>query len=136
MAERQGAIVKTGHEAAFKYMVSILEEYCLPGGLLPLANVTEVGFVRETGYMWINQEKKIDHEFKKIGKYVSYACEVIGCLEKGKINKLEGVKAKELMIWVPINEIKVDDPPSGKIHFRALAGITKTFPLEAFALGE
>jgi hypothetical protein len=36
----------------------------------------------------------------------------------------------------PVNEISVDDPPTGKIHFKSLAGVTKTFPVEAFAVGQ
>lgn len=46
------------------------------------------------------------------------------------------MKAKELMLWPPVNEITIDDPPTGKIHFKSLAGITKTFPVEAFAAGQ
>ena len=45
-------------------------------------------------------------------------------------------KAKELMLWPPVNEMTVDDPPTGKIHFKSLAGVTKTFPVDAFAAGQ
>lgn len=116
--------------------ISLLEEFELPLGLLPLANVTEVGFVRATGYMWIVQQKKVEHEFKKISKFVSYETEIYGYIEKKKIKKLKGIKAKELMLWPPVSEIRVDDPPTGKIQFKSLAGITKTFPVDAFALGK
>ena len=98
MAEREGAIVKKGHEEGFKFAVSLLEEFELPVGLLPLADVTEVGFVRATGYMWINQEKKIEHVNKISKDIVSYDCEITSYLEKCKIKKLDGVKAKEMMI--------------------------------------
>ncbi|KAL5202156.1 hypothetical protein ABZP36_013108 [Zizania latifolia] len=46
------------------------------------------------------------------------------------------VKAKELMLWPHVNEITVDDPPTGKVHFKSLAGVTKMFPVEAFAAGQ
>lgn len=49
---------------------------------------------------------------------------------------LKGVKAKESMLWPPVSEITVDDPPTGKINFKSLAGITKNFPVEAFAAGQ
>ncbi|KAJ6935683.1 hypothetical protein NC652_010642 [Populus alba x Populus x berolinensis] len=71
---------------------SLLEEFGLPLGLLPLADVVEV------------------------------------CTKN--IKKLKGVKAKELMLWPPVSQIIVDDPPTGKVHFKSLAGITKTFPVE------
>ncbi|KAL3820299.1 hypothetical protein ACJIZ3_006204 [Penstemon smallii] len=136
MAEKEGAIVKKGHEEGLKMAITLLEEFELPTGLLPLENVIEVGFVRSTGYIWIQQKKKIEHSFKLISKLVSYDSDMKGYLEKKRIKKLKGVKAKELMLWPPVNEITLDDPPTGKIHFKSLAGITKTFPVEAFAAGQ
>ena len=136
MTAKEGAIVKTGHEEGLKLAISLLEDFGLPLGLLPLAEVVEVGFVRATGYMWIIQKKKVEHNFKLISKLVSYSAEITGYVEQKKIKKLKGVKAKELMLWPPVSEILVDDPPTGKVHFKSLAGITKTFPVEAFAAGQ
>lgn len=136
MAEKEGGVVKKGHEEGLKMAASLLEEFELPSGLLPLADVIEVGFVRSTGYMWIAQKKKVEHNFKMISKLVSYDTEITGYIQKKKIKKLKGVKAKEFMLWPPVSEITVDDPPTGKIHFKSLAGITKTFPAEAFASGQ
>lgn len=136
MAEKEGGIVKNGHEEGMKFAVSLLEEFELPKGLLPLADIIEVGFVRSTGYMWIVQQKKVEHNFKMITKLVSYDTDIHGYIEKKRIKKLKGVKAKELLLWPPVNEITVNDPPTGKIHFKSLAGVTKTFPVEAFAAGQ
>lgn len=136
MAEKEGGIVKKGHEEGLKMAVSLLQEFELPEGLLPLADVIEVGFVKTTGYMWLVQKKKVEHQFKMISKLVSYDTEITGYILKKKIKKLKGVKAKELMLWPPVSEITVDDPPTGKIHFKSFAGITKTFPVEAFAAGQ
>ena len=133
--ERVGGVVKKGEEG-MKFALSLLEEFELPMGLLPLADVVEVGFVRATGYMWIVQQKKVEHNFKMVSKLVSYDTEVHGLVERKRIKKLKGVKAKELMLWPPVNEIVVDDPPTGKIHFKSLAGVTKTFPVQAFAAGQ
>lgn len=136
MSEKEGGIVKKGHEEGLKFAVSLLEEFGLPLGLLPLADVIEAGFVRSTGYMWIVQQKKVEHQFKMISKLVSYHTNITGYIQKKKIVKLKGVKAKELILWPPVNEIIVDDPSTGKIHFKSLAGVTKTFPVEAFAAGQ
>ncbi|KAL5576549.1 hypothetical protein UlMin_018248 [Ulmus minor] len=136
MAEKEGGIVKKGNEEGTKMAVSLLEEFELPLGLLPLVDVIEVGYVRSTGYMWILQKKKVEHNFKMISKLVSYSTEINGFVQKKRIKKLKGVKAKELMLWPPVSEIIVDDPPTGKIHFKSLAGITKTFPVDAFAAGQ
>nr|GMD11542.1 hypothetical protein TorRG33x02_248530 [Ipomoea batatas] len=133
---KAGGVVKKGHDEGIKMAVSLLEEFGLPMGLLPLADVIEVGFVKSSGYMWIVQKKKVEHNFKMISKLVSYDTEIYGYVEKKRIKKLKGVKAKELMLWPPVSEISVDDPPTGKIHFKSLAGITKTFPVDAFAAGQ
>ncbi|WCJ32254.1 hypothetical protein M5689_013692 [Euphorbia peplus] len=133
--EGEEAIVKKGKEG-LKLAVSLYEEFGLPSGLLPLEDVIEVGFIRSTGYMWILQERKVEHKFKMIGKHVSYDSEVTCFLENKRIKKLRGVKAKELFIWTPCGEIFVDDPPTGKIRFKAFAGLTVAFPLEAFALAQ
>ncbi|XP_047326227.1 uncharacterized protein LOC124929889 [Impatiens glandulifera] len=130
---KEGGIVNKGHEDGTKLASSLLEEFGLPAGLLPLADVIEVGFVRATGYMWIVQKKKVEHNFKLISKLVSYDSEITGFINKNRIKKLKGVKARELMLWPPVSEITLDEPPTGKIHFKSLAGITKTFPVEAFA---
>ncbi|KAI3949458.1 hypothetical protein MKX01_000106 [Papaver californicum] len=135
MAEKEGGIVKIGHEEGLKIATSILEEFGLPLGLLPLEKVIEVGFVKTTGYRWINQEKKVEHNFKMISKFVSYDVEIHGIVDKKRIKKLKGIKAKEFMLWPPVNEITVDYQPTGKIHFKSLAGVTKTFPVEAFNAG-
>ncbi|KAK4286088.1 hypothetical protein QN277_002696 [Acacia crassicarpa] len=136
MAEKEGAIVNKGHDEGMKMAASLLQEFELPAGLLPLREVVEVGFVKATGYMWIVQKKKVEHEFKMISKLVSYDSEITGYISKKKIKKLKGVKAKELMLWPPVSEITVADPPTGKVNFKSLAGITKTFPVEAFAAGQ
>ncbi|GAV60155.1 DUF538 domain-containing protein [Cephalotus follicularis] len=135
MAEKNGGIVKQGHEGGMKLANSLLHEFELPLGLIPLARVIEVGYVKDTGYMWIAQQKKVEHNFKMISKLVSFDTEIHGYIEKRRIKKLKGVKAKELMLWAPISEITVDHPPTEKIHFKSHAGFTKTFPVEAFADG-
>jgi hypothetical protein len=136
MAEREGAIVKKGHDECLKTALSLLQEFELPEGLLPLADIIEIGYVKATGFIWIVQKKKVEHKFNMISKLVSYDTEITGYISKKKIKKLKGVKAKELMLWPPVNEITVDEQPTGKIHFKSLAGITKTFPVEAFAAGQ
>ncbi|XP_068318162.1 uncharacterized protein At5g01610-like [Pyrus communis] len=131
----KGGFVKKGHDEGLALATALLQEFGLPLGLLPLADVIEVGFVRATGYMWIVQKKKVEHNFKLISKLVSYDTEIKGYIEKQKIKKLKGVKAEELMLWPPVSEINVDRP-AGKINFKSLAGITKTFLVEAFAAGQ
>ncbi|KAE8646401.1 hypothetical protein Csa_016514 [Cucumis sativus] len=132
---KAGGIVKKGQEEGLELAVALLKEFELPEGLLPLADVVEVGYVKETGYVWIVQRKKVEHEFKMVSKLVSYDTEITGFILNKRIKKLKGVKAKEFLLWPPVNDISIEDPSTGKIHFKSLAGVTKTFPIQAFAAG-
>ncbi|KAJ9686158.1 hypothetical protein PVL29_015178 [Vitis rotundifolia] len=133
MTEKEGGIVKKGHEEGMKMATSLLKEFELPLGLLPLVDVIEVGFVRSTSFMWIVQQRKVEHQFKTIDVLVNYDTEIHGHIEKMKIKKLKGVKTKDLIFRPPVIEIKVDETSSEKIHFRSVAGFSKTLPVEAFA---
>lgn len=126
MAEKEEAIIKD-HQDGMQMAVSFLEKFGLPLRLLPLADVIEVGFVRSTGYMWILQKKKFKHNFKMISKPMSYHTEITGYVEKKRIKKLKGVKARELMLWPPVSQISVDDPPTRKIQFMSLLASSKLF---------
>ncbi|KAH7866949.1 hypothetical protein Vadar_027084 [Vaccinium darrowii] len=114
----------------------LLKEVGLPNGLLPLEDILECGYVKETGFVWLRQKKKKDHKFEKIGRLVSYATEVTAVVEPNKIKKLTGVKAKELLIWLTLTEIYVNDPPTGKITFKTPTGLSRTFPVGAFEVEE
>eukprot|EP01018_Ginkgo_biloba_P012007 Gb_12297 [translate_table: standard] len=136
MAEKQGAVVVKGHEEGMKLVLSLLKEFGLPLGLLPLSDVEEVGYVKSTGYIWITQKKKTQHIFKLIAKQVSYETEITGYIEKNRISKSKGVKANKLFVWVPVADMCVDDPPTGKIHMKSVGGLGESFPVEAFAAGQ
>ncbi|CAL0316544.1 unnamed protein product [Lupinus luteus] len=114
----------------------LLKEVGLPNGLLPLKDIEECGYDRESGFVWLIQKKSSTHKFHKVGKLVSYAPEVTATVEFGKIKKLTGVKVKELLVWVPLNEICLNDPPNGKITFKAPSGLFRTFPVSAFEFEE
>ncbi|GKU91146.1 hypothetical protein SLEP1_g5059 [Rubroshorea leprosula] len=114
----------------------LLQEVGMPNGLLPLRDIEECGYVKETGFVWLKQKKSITHKFEKIGKLVTYAPEVTAVVEKNRIKKLTGVKTKELLIWITLSDIYVDDPPTGKITFKTPAGLSRTFPVSAFEVEE
>ncbi|EOA35824.1 hypothetical protein CARUB_v10021064mg [Capsella rubella] len=127
----------TGDEICREKTREFLKEVSMPNGLLPLKDIEEVGYDRETGIVWLKQKKSIIHKFEAIGKLVSYATEVTAQVEVGKIKKLTGVKAKELLIWVTLNELALEQPiTSGKINFRTPTGLSRTFPVSAFVVPE
>ncbi|XP_071693282.1 uncharacterized protein [Rutidosis leptorrhynchoides] len=124
---RACAEILTGNDVCKEKAKALLREFCLPDGLLPVEDVEELGFVKDTGFFWIKQKNEIKHKFEKAGKQVSYATEITSYLEKCKIKKLAGVKSKELMIWISLTEIYVEDPSSDKVTMKTPTGISKTF---------
>lgn len=134
---RAKAEMYTGDEICREKTKCFLKEISMPNGLLPLKDIEEVGYDRESGVVWLKQKKSITHKFAEIDKLVSYGTEVTAVVETGKIKKLTGVKAKELLIWITINEIYTEDPPTtGKITFKTPTTLSRTFPVSAFTVPE
>ncbi|NP_001145528.1 uncharacterized protein [Zea mays] len=134
---RAGAEVVTGDAICRKKSIELLEELGLPKGFLPLVDIQEFGYNRETGFMWLVQgKKKVEHTFKRIKQTVSYATEVTAFAEKGKLRKITGVKTKELMLWLSVVEVYVPEASSEKVTFKTGTGLSDTFDASAFALGE
>uniref|UniRef100_A0A0E0AF97 Uncharacterized protein n=1 Tax=Oryza glumipatula TaxID=40148 RepID=A0A0E0AF97_9ORYZ len=76
-SHRSGAEIVNGDAICRKKSIELLGELGLPRGLLPLEDIEEFGYNRDTGFMWLVQrKKKIEHTFKKIKQTVSYAGEV------------------------------------------------------------
>lgn len=90
---------------------------------MPLEYIEEVTYDEETGYFRVKQRSKSSHKFALADKLVSYADEVKGYLQPNRIKNLSGVHAKEFFFWVPIGDISVDEPPTGKIHFKSYTGL-------------
>jgi len=134
--QRAGAEIYHGSEICKQKSMELLAEVGLPKSLLPLEEIEECGYVRETGFVWLKQKKKREHQFKKIGKTVQYGAEISAYVEQHRMKKLTGVKSKELFLWITISEISIDDPSSGKIYFKSSTGVGKTFPASAFEIEE
>ncbi|XP_006657407.1 uncharacterized protein LOC102719309 [Oryza brachyantha] len=135
---RAGAEIVTGDDVCRNKSMELLGELGLPMGLLPLEDIEEFGYNRQTGFLWMVQrrKKKVEHTFKKIKQTVSYAGEVTAFVGEGKLRKITGVKTKELMLWLSIVEVHVAAAAPGKVTFRSGTGISKSFDAAAFALGE
>ncbi|KAG8043401.1 hypothetical protein GUJ93_ZPchr0458g22669 [Zizania palustris] len=138
-SHRAGSEVVNGDAICRKKSIELLEELGLPGGLLPLEDVEEFGYNRETGFMWLVQrkkKKKVEHTFKKIKQTVSYAGEVTAFVEKGKLRKITGVKTKELLLWLSVVEVYVAEASPDKVTFKTGTGLSDTFDVAAFELEE
>ncbi|XP_077247513.1 DUF538 family protein (Protein of unknown function, DUF538) [Tasmannia lanceolata] len=130
--ERAGAEIVYGAEACHRHSVNLLEELGFPEGVLPLKDLEECGRVRATGFVWMKQKGPYEHFFTGTNTRVSYATEVTAYIEKLKMKKMTGVKSKQMLIWVPITEMSIEDPASQKIYFKTPMGIGRSFPISAF----
>ncbi|KAF9622110.1 hypothetical protein IFM89_029394 [Coptis chinensis] len=110
----------------------LLKEMGLPTGLLPLRDILECGYMEDTSFVWLKQKKKIEHKFEKIGRQAIYGTEITAYVDKYKIRKLTGVKIKEMLIWVSLNEISINNLVDGRIAFKGLVGLYRTYPFSAF----
>ncbi|KAJ8626799.1 hypothetical protein MRB53_020106 [Persea americana] len=133
---RQNAEIYNGDSLCKQKSMELLQELSLPKGLLPLDDLVEVGYNRSSGFVWLRQKKARQHVFRKIGKTVSYATDVTAFVENRRMKKMTGVKSKELLIWVTLSDMFIDDPASGKINFKTPTGLGRTFPVSAFELEE
>ena len=132
-AHRAGAEVYSGAALCAEKSTELLAEVHLPLGLLPLADMEEVGYNRATGFVWLRQKKALTHTFRQIGRQVSYAAEVTAFVEDRRMKRMTGVKTKELLIWVTLSDMFIDKDDAAKITFKTPTGLGRTFPVSAFA---
>ncbi|KAJ1701640.1 hypothetical protein LUZ63_001419 [Rhynchospora breviuscula] len=131
---RNGAEISKGNAECKKKSVELLKELGLPKGLFPLDNIEEFGYKRNAGFIWFVQKKKIEHTFKKIKQVVLYATEVTAFVEKGKLKKITGVKTKELLLWLSVVEVYMEEASKEKVMFKTGTGLSESFDLSAFEI--
>ncbi|KAJ1701637.1 hypothetical protein LUZ63_001416 [Rhynchospora breviuscula] len=133
---RNGAEISKGDAECKKKSVEVLKELGLPMGLFPLQNIEEFGYNQNAGFIWFVQKKKIEHNFKMIKQVVSYATEVTAFGEKGKLKKITGVKTKELLLWLSVVEVYMEEASKEKVTFKTGTGLSDSFDVSAFELLE
>lgn len=128
---RAGAEIVYGAEECYNHSMELLKALGFPEGVMPLKNLDEAGLVRETGYVWMKQKAPYEHFFKGTNTKVRYDTEVTAYVENGKMKKMTGVKSRQMLLWVPIVEMSVEEKE--KIYFKSVVGIGRSFPASAFA---
>lgn len=94
----------------------ILPVFGLPSGLLP-DSVKNYTFSPADG----NFVVELDEQpcYVQLDDYlVSYDEIISGTLKIGSITNLEGVRVKWLLLWLKVDEIKVDLPPNDNIYLQ------------------
>ncbi|KAL5997559.1 hypothetical protein ACLOJK_008489 [Asimina triloba] len=130
---RQGAEIAHDSAICKAKTKELLTELGLPIGLLPLGNgVTEVGYNRAAGFVWMLRRSSHQHFFKKTGRWSKWGTVVTAYVEKYKMSKITGVTSKQMMVWATIKEMAIDDPQRKTITFKGAAGVKVSFPVSAF----
>ncbi|MCO5610153.1 hypothetical protein L7F22_064388 [Adiantum nelumboides] len=131
---RDKAIITHGTEESLARAVELFNSFGLPNGLLPLKKIIEGGWVEETGFTWMVTAEAQKHRFEKAERECSYD-ELISCtISANKMSDIHGVKAKELGLWVPVNEIYIDEKNPDKITFKSIMGLSRSFPPSHFVI--
>ncbi|PIN11887.1 hypothetical protein CDL12_15509 [Handroanthus impetiginosus] len=130
--QRAGAEIIHGPEDCYSHSLKLLAEVGFPKGVLPLKDLEECGLVHETGFVWMKQKAPYEHFFVGTNTLVRYDTEVTAYVEKGKMKKMTGVKSKQLLLWVPIVEMSIEEAGAKKIFFKTPMGIGRSFPITAF----
>ncbi|WOL06262.1 hypothetical protein Cni_G14994 [Canna indica] len=130
--QRKGAEIIRGAEECYRHSVKMLEELGFPKGVLPLKDLEECGWVQDTGFVWMKQKAPYEHFFAGTNTRVRYDTEVTAFVEKRKMKKMTGVRSKQVLLWVPITEMSINDPEGEKIYFKSAVGIGRSFPSSAF----
>lgn len=135
-SSENGVDIYFGVEALAKFE-SLIERFNFPKGMFPLINVEEFGIDQKINAWWLKLKEKYEHEFEGAKQIFIYMKDVSGKINKGKLFDVKGLKIKRLEnkeMFLPLStkEIFLDDPPSGKIHFKNAQGIIESFPTKAF----
>ena len=48
------------------------------------------------------------------------------------MKKVNGIKSKQMLMWVPISEMSIEEKNPDKIVFKTPLGIGKSFPITSF----
>ncbi|XP_042484051.1 uncharacterized protein LOC122064422 [Macadamia integrifolia] len=127
--ERAGAEIVRGKEACERFSAELMKELGFPSGVLPTGELVEYGRVRATGFVWWKCKAAYEHFNVATNTKNSYAAETTAYVEKGRMKKMTGCKAKQMMVWVPIAEMYID---GNKISFKSSMGVGKSFPIISF----
>ncbi|KAL6546386.1 hypothetical protein OROMI_022107 [Orobanche minor] len=131
-SHRENAEVYTGAAVCKQKSIELLEKMNLPRGLLPLDDIVEVGYNKDTGFVWLRQKKSKTHLFRAINRSVWYDKVVTAIVQNRRMERLTGVQSKELMLWITISDISIQDPGSDEIKFVTPMGLSRIFPVSAF----
>ncbi|TYI87683.1 hypothetical protein E1A91_D04G153000v1 [Gossypium mustelinum] len=107
----------------------LLHQFHLPKGSMPLNHLNEFGYNKTTWFIWLKQEKTFKYLFKELG-LTSYGVEITAFIGDRQLKKLTGVQSKEMMIWITLFDVFVDDKKGrSKTYCSDSMGLSKSYPV-------
>ncbi|KAF4366031.1 hypothetical protein G4B88_031400 [Cannabis sativa] len=106
----------------------ILPQFGLPSGLLPDSVINYT--LSEDGRFVVVLNNPCYIEFDYL---VYYDKTIKGKLSYGSITELEGIQVRRFFLWLSVDEIRVDLPPSDSIYFQ-VGFINKKLDLDQFKI--
>ncbi|XP_078429894.1 uncharacterized protein LOC144701942 [Wolffia australiana] len=106
----------------------LLPTYRLPSGLLP--NAVASYTLEDDGRFVVDLDRPSCY-IQFGSNLVFYDRKITGTLKIGSIRDLHGVQVQRLFLWLGVDEIKVDLPPSDFIYFQ-VGWISKRLPVGDF----
>ncbi|KAK9122638.1 hypothetical protein Sjap_012240 [Stephania japonica] len=91
----------------------VLADYGLPPGLLP--DPVKSYSLTDDGSFVVDLENTCYVQFEYL---VYYDRRITGVLKYGSITELKGIQVKKFFLWLNVDEIRVDLPPSDSIYFQ------------------
>ncbi|CAM8964564.1 unnamed protein product [Rhodiola kirilowii] len=92
----------------------MLPKFGLPSGLLP-SSVTSYSYTPTDGNFEVQLKKPCYIQFDYL---VYYDRQITGKLKYGSITDLKGIQVQKFFLWLSVDEIRVDLPPSDSIYFQ------------------
>ncbi|TYJ40131.1 hypothetical protein E1A91_A04G118200v1 [Gossypium mustelinum] len=94
---------------------------------MPLNHLNEFGYKKTTRFIGLKQEKAFKYLFKKLG-LTSYGAEITTLTGDCQLKRLTGVKSKEMMIWITLFDVFMDDTKvPRKNYFANLMGFSQSY---------
>nr|KJB76943.1 hypothetical protein B456_012G113700 [Gossypium raimondii] len=95
---------------------------------MPLNHLNEFGYKKTTRFIGLKQQKNFKYLFKELG-LTSYGAEITTLTRDFQLKRLTSVKSKEMMIWITLFDVFVDDTKvPRKIYFANLMGLPQSYP--------
>ncbi|KDP26163.1 hypothetical protein JCGZ_22853 [Jatropha curcas] len=120
------SLYNTGLQDESSSVYEILPKYGLPSGLLPNSVINYT--LSDDGRFAVLLEKPCYIQFDYL---VYYDKRITGKLSYGSITDLKGIEVQRFFLWLNVDEIKVDLPPSDSIYFH-VGIINKKLDLDQF----